>query len=150
MAKGIPQNGINKGWFSKINKGFKNRKHSEASILKMSTNARHRKGTKKEYIERRKERTMTKHYEYKKIVFDYYGNKCNCCGENNPFFLQIDHVDNDGYKEKTKTGKRISGATLYCKIIKSNFPDKYQILCANCNQGKKINDGVCPHILLKS
>jgi hypothetical protein len=30
-------------------------------------------------------------------------------------------------------------------IIKNNYPDDFQILCANCNWGKQLNGGVCPH-----
>ena len=82
----------------------------------------------------------------KKAVYDFYGNKCACCGENNPYFLQIDHVNNDGYKDMyNRNQRRYSGLTMYSRIIKEGFPDRFQILCANCNFGKKMNNGVCPH-----
>jgi len=83
----------------------------------------------------------------KKSVYEGYGNKCNCCGEVEPMFLTIDHVNNDGFKDKTKggIGYRILGITLYKKIIEENFPSKYQLLCWNCNCGKARNKGVCPH-----
>jgi hypothetical protein len=80
----------------------------------------------------------------KKTVFDYYGNKCNCCGENNIKFLSIDHINNDGYKERK--GRGGSSDQIHRNIIKNNFPDTYQILCFNCNLGKARNNGVCPHI----
>lgn len=78
----------------------------------------------------------------KQTVYDNYGNKCNCCGETEKKFLTIDHVNNDGYK--TRNG---GGGTdkLYRQIIKEKFPDKYQILCYNCNLGKARNNGSCPH-----
>ena len=79
------------------------------------------------------------------IVFNHYGKVCNCCGEIMPKFLTIDHVNNDGYMEKTKNGNRISGVHLYYKIIRECFPDKYQVLCMNCNWGKSNNKGICPH-----
>lgn len=59
-------------------------------------------------------------------------------------FLTIDHVKNDGYKDKIR-GKRYSGAELMRKVIKEVFPDTYQILCFNCNCGKARNNGICPH-----
>jgi hypothetical protein len=80
----------------------------------------------------------------KKIVFEHYGNKCACCGEDNIKFLSIDHVNNDGYKERK--GKGGSSDFIHRKIIKNNFPDTYQLLCFNCNLGKARNNGVCPHI----
>ena len=83
--------------------------------------------------------------EYKKLVYDHYGWKCKCCGETIPEFLSVDHINNDGSKELDKKGYRYKSMPLHRKIIKENFPDKYQILCMNCNFGKAINNGICPH-----
>lgn len=81
----------------------------------------------------------------RKRVFEHYGWKCICCGEDNDMFLLIDHKNNDGYP-RSKTGKqKISMVEMYGKIIKDNFPDSFQILCYNCNFGKRINNGSCPH-----
>ena len=77
----------------------------------------------------------------KKEVFDYYGNRCSCCGETEPKFLTIDHVNNDGNEHR----KTIHGDKIYPHIIKENFPQTFQILCWNCNLGKMLNGGVCPH-----
>ncbi len=74
-------------------------------------------------------------------VYAAYGNKCQCCEETEPLFLTIDHVNNDGHLER----KAHSQGGLYSRIIQENFPDRYQILCWNCNAGKKRNNGVCPH-----
>lgn len=76
-----------------------------------------------------------------KVFEGYGGYKCNCCGESNPHFLQIDHVYNDGNKHRKKIG---SGNAFYRDIIEKGFPDCFQVLCSNCNWGKRIN-GVCPH-----
>ncbi len=35
--------------------------------------------------------------------------------------------------------------SLYRWIIKNNFPEEFQILCFNCNSGRHINGGICPH-----
>jgi hypothetical protein len=79
-------------------------------------------------------------------VFDAYGGyKCNCCGENEPMFLSIDHIDNDGASER-KSGKYCgSGTGFYQWLRKNKFPSGYQVLCMNCNTGKHKNGGVCPH-----
>lgn len=82
---------------------------------------------------------------YTSMIFNHYGNKCNCCGENNIMFLTVDHINNDGYKEKRSSGSRYTGRNLYKKIIDSGFPNTYQILCMNCNFGKHRNHGICPH-----
>lgn len=82
--------------------------------------------------------------KFKKIVYDHYGWTCNCCKETTEAFLTIDHVNNDGHSDRIN-GRKLGGVSLHKKIIKENFPDKYQILCMNCNWGKKIKDGICPH-----
>lgn len=76
----------------------------------------------------------------KDIVFDHYGRFCACCGEDEQMFLEVDHINNDGYADRKKNGPYIYG-----RIIKQGFPDTFQILCANCNKGKHRNGGVCPH-----
>ena len=85
----------------------------------------------------------------RKAVFDYYGNKCKCCGETNPLFLTMDHINNDGHKDKEKNGDRRNGWVLYRNIILNNFPNTFQTLCYNCNCGRAKNKGICPHIAKK-
>lgn len=89
---------------------------------------------------------MQIYYETAKTkVFEHYGMICCCCGEDEELFLTIDHKNNDGNLERWKSGKRITGKSLYTRIANSGFPDTYQILCMNCNFGKRMNRGICPH-----
>lgn len=82
----------------------------------------------------------------KEEVFNHYGRQCNCCGECILQFLSIDHINNDEHKEVwASNGRRITGIQLYARIVASGFPDYYQTLCMNCNFGKRMNDGICPH-----
>ena len=84
----------------------------------------------------------------KKKIYEVLGNKCNCCGESNEKFLQIDHVNNDGAADRLNFSnkKAYSSKKFYCWIIKQGIPkDRYQLLCANCNYGKARNGGICPH-----
>ena len=61
-------------------------------------------------------------------------------------FLTIDHKNNDGHRDRTQNGKwRISMRAFYGNIIRDGYPDSYQTLCMNCQWGKRINNGVCPH-----
>lgn len=72
---------------------------------------------------------------YKKLrgeVFKDLGAKCNHCGFNDIRALQIDHINDDGYKDRKKG---IVGYELLSKIL--NNIDNYQILCANCNWIKR-------------
>ena len=76
---------------------------------------------------------------------------CVCCGESEILFLSIDHINNDGWKERRfnlVTGKRtgnLGGVNLYQKLVRMKYPSGFQTLCHNCNRGKWINKGVCPH-----
>jgi len=82
------------------------------------------------------------------LVFEAYGGyRCACCGETERKFLTLDHINNDGAADRLKiAGKRTaSGWTTYRYLWKRKFPPGYQILCMNCNFGKRMNDGVCPH-----
>lgn len=85
-----------------------------------------------------------------KQIRDGYGGVCACCGEGNPLFLTIDHVNNDGYKIRPRNKKSNSeenqfSGHYYTRIIKEGFPDYLQLLCWNCNCGKHRNKGICPH-----
>lgn len=92
-----------------------------------------------------KTRTNKANAILKQKIFDRYGWKCKCCGESNIKFLTMDHVNNDGWKERLTIGYRIGGPTLYREIVKRGFPDTFQTLCFNCNCGKRVNNGICPH-----
>lgn len=73
---------------------------------------------------------------------------CACCGETNYSFLTLDHTNNDGYLEKrVGTKKRLGGIQLYKCLKRRGFPnkEKFQVLCWNCNCGKDMNGGICPH-----
>jgi hypothetical protein len=75
------------------------------------------------------------------VLNNYGGAICACCGENIIEFLDIDHIDGGGTKHK----KIIGYNALYRWLRDNNYPDGYQVLCRNCNWGKYINGGVCPH-----
>lgn len=73
----------------------------------------------------------------------YGGFKCACCGETQKMFLALDHVNNDGANDRRNNG----GSTgLYYWLKRNNYPPGFQVLCHNCNWGKYVNGGVCPHV----
>lgn len=73
--------------------------------------------------------------EGRQAVMEGYGNKCSCCGFDDPRALALDHVNNDGAEERKKWRGRMN--FFYAKIIADGFPPNYQILCANCNAIKE-------------
>lgn len=97
------------------------------------------------------EREWTKGYRAKlrdETFAAYGGYVCACCGETAPKFLTIDHINNDGAKFRRETlGNRWLGGYHTYRWLKANgFPQgDLQVLCMNCQQGKKLNGGVCPH-----
>jgi hypothetical protein len=74
----------------------------------------------------------------------YGGYRCACCGETERAFLSIDHIHNDGAKHKREANIK-TGEQMYRWLARNKFPPGFQILCMNCQWGKRNNKGVCPH-----
>lgn len=92
--------------------------------------------------------SLKKNREIRAEVLAKYGGKCACCGEAEPLFLQLDHILGDGHSERRMvlSGKSNNPYTFYRYVKRRGFPkDRYQLLCANCNWGKAVNGGTCPH-----
>lgn len=84
-----------------------------------------------------------KRLEVKKEVFTRYGGAaCRCCGESNIFFLSMDHVEGNGADHR-RTGR--VGNNIYSWLKRNNYPRGFQVLCHNCNHGRYLNGGACPH-----
>lgn len=79
-------------------------------------------------------------------VMAAYGGKCNCppCGETIVDFLCIDHLNNDGAKQRKILGLP-SGRAFYRWLVNNNYPPGFQVLCCNCNLSKHTNKGKCVH-----
>lgn len=73
-------------------------------------------------------------------VINAYGGKCACCGEFREEFLALDHVEGDGHKER----KEAKGTNLYYRVRREGYPDRYRLLCHNCNFSL-FRYGYCPH-----
>lgn len=73
---------------------------------------------------------------------------CSCCGELEQIFLAIDHIVpvKGGFNNLLdKQGRPRAGRSLYRWLRKNNFPEGFRTLCHNCNFGRELNGGVCPH-----
>jgi hypothetical protein len=76
-------------------------------------------------------------------VYSHYGSVCTCCGETNAGFLSIDHVKGGGFKHRQAVG---GGLAILYDIKRRGYPrGEFQILCFNCNLGRQLNGGICPH-----
>ncbi len=72
------------------------------------------------------------------LFIEMYGGKCICCGESIVEFLSLHHV-------KGQIGKKKQSArAAYSEASKKYSPEKFEILCHNCNQAIGYS-GYCPH-----
>ena len=72
----------------------------------------------------------------------YGGPRCVCCGETEACFLSLDHINNDGATQRKIHG---SGGRSYSWLKTHKYPPGLRVLCFNCNLGRHINGGICPH-----
>lgn len=78
--------------------------------------------------------------EKRETLIKKYGGKCVCCGEIRKEFLALNHINGGGRKEKKRIGQR----KMYQNMLENKYPNKYNILCHNCNQALGFY-GYCPH-----
>lgn len=104
-----------------------------------------------DYLKKARERAKKNRRKLKLLVLSHYGTnppRCTCpnCYYHNhdcPIeFLSIDHIHGGGINHRKRVG---TGNYFYFWLRKNNFPEGYQVLCHNCNQGRQLNDGICPH-----
>lgn len=74
-------------------------------------------------------------------VLAHYGDHCVCCGEREPGFLSLDHINGGGNKERKEVGL---GIVWYYWLRRTGYPGGLQVLCYNCNLAKGFQ-GECPH-----
>lgn len=76
---------------------------------------------------------------YRKMILTLFNNECARCGFSDVRALQIDHVNGGGRKELSKNGNTVK----YLKGVIDSFlkkENKYQLLCANCNWIKRVEN----------
>jgi hypothetical protein len=114
--------------------------------------------TPEQWIEKKK-KTKEERYLYQKnynklkarnlraSILTMLGSKCCKCGFSDIRALQIDHLNGDGAEERKKLSNRgknngVHPLVFYPIVIKSllNNENKYQLLCANCNWIKRIEN----------
>lgn len=90
-------------------------------------------------------RYRARHRKVRETVIAKYGGKCQCpgCDVNQYEFLAIDHIHGGGCRERREKNFPNSQA-FYAYLSKNYEPEKYQVLCHNCNSAKAFYGG-CPH-----
>jgi hypothetical protein len=81
--------------------------------------------------ENRATKNKIKYQELQDKVYVGYGDKCKCCSGTNRDYFTIDHVNNDGAEHRKIIGR--GNLILLQWLIDNNFPEGFQILCANCH-----------------
>jgi len=61
---------------------------------------------------------------------------CVACGITDLDVLCIDHINGGGNKQRRQLNIG-SGKMFYSWLIRNNYPEGYQVLCANCNLKKQ-------------
>lgn len=130
-------------------KPFMIKNHEEGRRFCCSTKCGYKRLTKYKFGEKfntnidgatRSENQRRLRQRYRLAVLNKLGDKCVWCGFNDKRALQIDHINGGGSRERC----RITNTNEFYKIVTEsvdNNEEKYQLLCANCNVIKRIENG---------
>lgn len=76
-------------------------------------------------------------------ILTHYSNgrpRCNHCGFDDIRALQIDHINGGGAQHRMSLVGSRSGSRFYIWLKKNDYPEDYQVLCANCNWIKRVEN----------
>lgn len=122
------------------------RKKKEYNKQYREKNDKYLKKQKKIYLIENAEQDYLRKKNYriknKMAALKMYGEVCTCCREDKILLLTIDHINNDGALQRKQNP---NSRNLYIWLKKNNYPHGFQTLCWNCNSGKFLNGGNCPH-----
>ena len=101
-------------------------------------------------LKKRSGDTRRSHHKNRLMAMRHYSGGeepfCRCCGEDVLRFLTLDHINDDGAKHRRKLSGRSKGGTGdYSKIRLAGYKAGLQVLCWNCQWGKRLGGGFCPH-----
>ena len=91
---------------------------------------------------RLREVLASQRHRLKAEVYAAYGGRCKHCGDTRLSHLCIDHVNDDGYLDRTPGGTRRTGTVLWRRVKREGFPATYQLLCFGCNLTKQVKPEV--------
>jgi len=72
---------------------------------------------------------------------------CVCCGEKRSWALVFDHIHGGGTAHRRDSNTNVTIRLIRREWRATGFwpRDRYQLLCATCNHGRRVGDGLCPH-----
>lgn len=89
-------------------------------------------------------RTLCSYHEekYKEYRLDlkiemmeaYGGAFCGKCGEDDPFALEIHHLEGGGCQHRSEVSHGQSGYAFYLHLRRNGYPPGYGVLCPTCHQ----------------
>ena len=93
--------------------------------------------TGKRYHERFRDKDNARRKMYRQQTrqeaVDAYGGSCVCCGESYLPYLDLDHINGGGTKQR----KELGWGVTYFKYLRDNhWPEGIQVLCGNCHYAK--------------
>lgn len=115
-------------------------------MKKLNAQQKYRKSHREICIKRTVASNRKTRRHYRELAIAHYGGtppSCKCCGELEKRFLTIDHMNGGGRQHRLVMNNKAGGVAGW--LVKSGYPDGFQVLCMNCNWGKYINNGTCPH-----
>ena len=116
---------------------YRRKNHVRISTKMKERNSKRRR----EDPEKSPERLRNHRRKFRFLIFELLGNKCKRCGFSSDWrAFQIDHTNGGGGLEKKRLGIHSFQGKEYFEIVKAS-PEKYQILCCNCNQIKRYENG---------
>ena len=93
--------------------------------------------------EKRKQVTADQNRKRRQKFLDMYWRECKCCWEKIEQFLTLEHILRDWHEER----KKYWTGYMYQIAIKEYRPDRYEVLCYNCNNAKW-RYWKCPHMCM--
>jgi len=84
----------------------------------------------------RKQQQNARRAKLREQAFDVLGRTCVRCGFSDVRALQFDHINGGGGKER----RELNDTHRYYKSIIEAGATKFQVLCANCNWIKRIEE----------
>ena len=118
-------------------------RYEQNPLPKLTRSRRWRTDNPEAFSASRQRAHRTARWALKLEVIAYYGGMCKCCGEDSIYFLQIDHIDGGGRKQRALIGIS-GGVNFYAWLRKQGFPPGFRVLCSNCNSALGAY-GFCPH-----
>lgn len=89
--------------------------------------------------EKKREIYLRNYNKRKAKLYEVFGKKCCLCGFDDVRALQLDHKNGMGRSHR----KFRTGVQVYDDALKN--PEEFQMLCANCNQIKRIENKEFSH-----